>query len=613
MDNPKDLSNQTGKWLRRSLEIAESVSGEVNSELQALYDYWRLPSFRLAFVGELSTGKSSLINLLLGRNLLPVSLLPTTATLTSIINGSRESMEVSFANGNRETRSLEKSSWDDLLATNEQGEVQEVSAEVVQLTLSHPWLESIDIELIDTPPVGDINEQRSALLSKLLGQCDATVLIVSKNSPLSMTEKAFLQEEIMGRNIPRILVVVSKLDLLSQEERLNIFNNISERVRRISPEITVLPLHSVNADTTEETALGKVRTKIEEILAKEGRRAWRSQRVAAQIINYLEQLVEISQTNITAISMSAAKREEALQQLQANINQANLKWNGIELELNQHRLEHDQKLRQYLNQEKSNLLESCRVEMKKQKQQADLKFWWEESFPIDLRSGLVDLDRKLDDLVLQKLTSDIQRLQAEVEQVFDIKLGTRNIELLEQTEITPEALDSQFQLTDNKYRLIWENIGGAAPSVLGGISGLLAGPILSIGAKEGAIIAITAGGAALAIPIVIFGIAAGQGVRILVDQRLQRSIEEQQNLLARELNSAFETAFEQYCSRISDNLRLLYDRLIDYTKKVQSNWYEEKVSIFQVNDRGADETDWQKVITDASDFKNEILEALSSN
>ncbi len=117
----------------------------------------------------------------------------------------------------------------------------------------------------------------------------------------------------------------------------------------------------------------------------------------------------------------------------------------------------------------------------------------------------------------------------------------------------------------------------------------------------------------MAIPIVIFGIAAGQGVKILVDQRLQKSIEKQQDLLAKELEGAFEIAFEQYCSRISDNLRLLYDRLIDYTQQVQSKWYEEKLSIFQVNDRGADETDWQKVITDASDLKNEIIEALSSN
>lgn len=338
------------------------MSGEVTSELQALYDYWRLPSFRLAFVGKLSRGKSTLINRLLGRDLLPVSVLPTTATLTSIIKGSRDCMKVSFANGNRETatRSLEKSSWDDLLATNEQGEEQEVSAEV-QLTLSHPWLERIDVELIDTPPVGDINEQGAALLSKLLGQCDAIVLIVSATSPFSMTEAAFLQEEIIGRNIPRILVVVSKLDRLSQEERLNIFNAIRERVRQISPEITVLPLHSINADTTEEAALEAVRTKIEEILAREHRRAWRSQRVAAQIKYYLERLVEIGKTNIAAIQMSVAEREEALQQLQADIRQANLTWDDIKIKLDQHRLEHDQKLRQYLNQEKSNLLQSCLI------------------------------------------------------------------------------------------------------------------------------------------------------------------------------------------------------------------------------------------------------------
>ena len=163
---------------------------DVITKLTELDVRWQLPGFRLAFVGEFSRGKSTLINRLLGRDLLPIGARPTTGTLISIVAGETEKMEICPPDKGWEVREMEESSWTDLLAS-EQNETDQEKLTRVRLTLDHPWLKAIDVELIDTPGAGDLNSNRTALLSDLLSRCDAAVILVSATLPFSITEASF--------------------------------------------------------------------------------------------------------------------------------------------------------------------------------------------------------------------------------------------------------------------------------------------------------------------------------------------------------------------------------------------------------------------------------------
>ncbi|MDJ0713871.1 MAG: dynamin family protein [Prochloraceae cyanobacterium] len=605
-ENCPNFSNRIGSWLRGSLAIAKSVSSDVTTELSALSDYWRSPSFSLAFVGEFCRGKSTLLNRLLERDLLPTgSTMPTTATLTSIVSGGSEHLKVLFPNGRREIRSLEESSWKDLLATDTIGNDRVFTAEV-QLTLNDPWLKNIDVELIDTPGVGDLCSYRSALISKFLGQCDAAVLVVSATLPFSQTEAAFLEEEVIGRHIPRILVVVSKLDNIDHEKRAIVFSAICTRVSKISSEISVVPLHPLEEHITDDEALENVRSHIETLIGHESRRAWRSQKVAQQIFDSLSQLEELSQINLRAIQMSAIEREKALQQLQAEISQADLEWDRIELELTDRRQQYEQKLRQDLSQAKTELLQFFGNQIKEKE---DLKLWWENTFNNDLRIQLAALDRKFNDSILASFHSDAEWLYTEVKQIFAIKSAKKNVKSsLDETEIKPEL--RQVQLANVKH--FWSLAGNGATGAVVGITGLMASPLLSYGAAEGAAIAITATGAAMAIPLVIVGVAATEGIKFLLKQRLQKSIKQQQDLLIQELERAFDKMLDRYRRNASNHLRDLYQQLIEHTKQVQANWYSAKESAFKVNELEANNTNWQQCLTQVSVLKQEIITVLNN-
>ncbi|MCM0589079.1 MAG: dynamin family protein [Gloeotrichia echinulata DEX184] len=238
---PSDLTDRLDNWFKQCTVITSSLSSE-NQELgkrmslllTAIDKRRILPGFRLAFVGEFSRGKSYLINRLLDRNILPEGILPTTATLTSIVAGSEEQMEVRVG-GKVDIRPLEEGSWEELLATDQAGSDKEVFAGV-RISLNHEWLRSLDTEIIDTPGAGDLSDRRANMVSDLLNQCDAAVLLVSATSPFSMTEAAFLEQEVIGRHVPRIIVAVSKLDMIPPEERAKVMQNICHRITNVAQQ-----------------------------------------------------------------------------------------------------------------------------------------------------------------------------------------------------------------------------------------------------------------------------------------------------------------------------------------------------------------------------------------
>src|ERR671931_2633899 len=80
-------------------ELGEQAA-EAAGRLQAL-------DLEVAVVGEFKRGKSSLINALLGREVLPVGVLPLTAVPTVLERG-EEALLVEYADGRREAHGLDQ-------------------------------------------------------------------------------------------------------------------------------------------------------------------------------------------------------------------------------------------------------------------------------------------------------------------------------------------------------------------------------------------------------------------------------------------------------------------------------------------------------------------------
>ena len=95
------------KRAKRALAEYENLRKELNVKDPMLYETIQRESqpfikghFTLAVVGEMSAGKSTFINALLGqRGLLPSAYGQTTCVLTEIMDSDKDSIEVTFADG----------------------------------------------------------------------------------------------------------------------------------------------------------------------------------------------------------------------------------------------------------------------------------------------------------------------------------------------------------------------------------------------------------------------------------------------------------------------------------------------------------------------------------
>jgi GTP-binding protein EngB required for normal cell division len=170
----------------------------------------RLKTLRLevAVVGEFKRGKSSLINALIGREVLPVGVLPLTAVPTVLEQG-EDGLVVEFADGRQEHHPLRQVAR---FVTEEANPGNRLGVARVTARLHTPLLDA-GVRLVDTPGVGSVHEHNTRSTDAYLPSLDAAVLVTSADPPISRAERAFLQR-VLGHAV-RLFVVLNKADYLA--------------------------------------------------------------------------------------------------------------------------------------------------------------------------------------------------------------------------------------------------------------------------------------------------------------------------------------------------------------------------------------------------------------
>ena len=198
-----------------------------------------VPRFTVAVVGEFSRGKSRLINRLLGQAVLSEGDVPTTAMLTRVMTGDRVKLVHVLPDRSQRELPLVRDSLERFLAAPDGRD----PTGVLEIRIAHPWLKRNGIAFIDSPGVNGGLGQRAALASEAIAHCDATLIAVSAIAPLSLTEKTFIEEHICSRDVPRVAVVLTRLDQVAEEERENVVRFALDKLRSWQFPIEVWSAH----------------------------------------------------------------------------------------------------------------------------------------------------------------------------------------------------------------------------------------------------------------------------------------------------------------------------------------------------------------------------------
>ncbi len=237
--------------LLRLLEQIASRNGlvEFRTRIDAITARLEEHSFEVALFGRVSSGKSSLLNALLGTNVLPVGITPITAVPTKLRYGATLRAAVSYGDGRSGLVSLEEFGR---LVTEQgnPGNLQNIVRALLEVP--SPRLKE-GILLVDTPGLGSLAKRGAAETLAYLPSCDLALLLVDAGATLNEEDIDTLRL-LYEAGVPA-LVLLSKSDVLAQGDLHRAVSYIEQQVKRelslkvVVHTVSALPNYSVMLDT----------------------------------------------------------------------------------------------------------------------------------------------------------------------------------------------------------------------------------------------------------------------------------------------------------------------------------------------------------------------------
>ncbi|MBQ7980977.1 MAG: dynamin family protein, partial [Oscillospiraceae bacterium] len=172
-------------------------------------------------------GKSTLINALLGQEVLPADVLPATATLNIVTYSEEPYVMVEYKNGEEEKVDINKLAD---YVTKLSYESEKKAETVKQATVYYDTAFcKNNVDIIDTPGLND-DEQMTNVTLSILPEIDAAVFVISANSPFSQFEKEFLEKKMLTSDMGRIIFAVNCFGTFSKEDEDRIVETVEKRI-----------------------------------------------------------------------------------------------------------------------------------------------------------------------------------------------------------------------------------------------------------------------------------------------------------------------------------------------------------------------------------------------
>jgi ribosome biogenesis GTPase A len=231
---------QIGQLLHAGLQFFEGIKEEATAEqCRLLLVKLAEDRFNLAVVGQFKRGKSSLMNAIIGRDLLPTGLLPLTSAITTLCYGPQEKVILKRAGWVMDHEITLPELAEYVTEKGNPGNIKGVIEARIELPV--PFLRR-GLYFVDTPGIGSGRSENTATTYSFLPEADAVIFVTSVEAPLSEAEEAFLQD-VRGY-ARRLFIVVNKVDLLALNEYGQVLDYIRTGISRVLGEkdVRLFPL-----------------------------------------------------------------------------------------------------------------------------------------------------------------------------------------------------------------------------------------------------------------------------------------------------------------------------------------------------------------------------------
>ena len=574
-----DAINLVGKFSSIFKKYSMKSTAE---KISGIYKTAVRDRFSVAVVGEFSTGKSTFINNLFGSDFLPVSNLPSTALMTRIRYNGKKSLVVVNEKGEKvKTLPLEKSSWNGLTANHFGGEDAKGS---VYIGLDDEWLRTNNIEIIDTPGAGDLDEKRVQVIGDALIGCDGAIIATRATEALSMSEKLFIEQRLISRKTPFMMLIITKLDQIPLRERKKMVEFVIKKLDSWGMDIPVFVPYNVEMpDDTYSDIIGmdKIKNKMSEWVADPVRVKLTEEWIMSNVLQTVQtELDSLEEQLLLRQEADETKRNENINKKKQLVQDAKNEWKSIR----------DKFL------EKSN--ECCRAAFEKSEEfkmtiterlhydvshVSDMQKWWNSDYPYRLKIELTNMSVAMDSVITRKISDDARWLNNILEKQFkthvmyndEIRIMEKN--LLKDSDVQ----DLHLENLNTKRNLA--RIGTT---------------VLSIALYPVCM------GAGVVPLIATMGVSTGSG--ILSEKLFSSKIEKQRELVKSAITMNVPQIVSRSMADANTRIRAIYTDMLKSAVEKEKEWIEKQNETIEKSIKPISNEHFEKLKA----FKNELKAAL---
>ena len=201
------------------------------------------PFIDVAILGQFKAGKSSFLNSIIGKPVLPVGVIPVTTVITRLSYGQSEGAVVTFLDNRQSRINLDEV---ELFISEAKNPANEKNVEVVDIELPHlQYYEGL--RLVDTPGLGSVFKYNSEISQEWLPEVGMAIVAISADRPLSENDLALIRD--LMEHTPKVALLLTKVDLLSSEQQKEVVQFFKSTLKReLNRDFPVL-LYSVVTET----------------------------------------------------------------------------------------------------------------------------------------------------------------------------------------------------------------------------------------------------------------------------------------------------------------------------------------------------------------------------
>ncbi|QDF29993.1 dynamin family protein [Halarcobacter anaerophilus] len=240
------IKEYNDKFIQKEEEFEKGITGDIKRVRAKLLDSKFLPSIQLrnildkqirrarypmevAITGQFSSGKSTFLNALLSKNILPTGITPVTSKVNFINYGEEYKLKITYYSGAQEYAPIEAIADFTDQRKNEMSEIK-------YLTLYAPMDILKDISFVDTPGLNSQSQSDTDTTRRVLRDVGGIIWLTLIDNAGKMSEAQVL-EEYMEHFKNKSLCVLNQKDKFTKEQIETTTKYISEKFDKYFAEV----------------------------------------------------------------------------------------------------------------------------------------------------------------------------------------------------------------------------------------------------------------------------------------------------------------------------------------------------------------------------------------